>query len=1460
MDSEASTPPPLDLSDLDLSEPEPEPSSAPPTSFLPSTSTSGGARSEGSSPEMVRRTLKKRNRPELGERKTNPKKLKHLFGPDSDEEEEDGQQEPAGKAESQVKALTENQFSPISSDDESFQAQEECQEQAMDLSTPPKDPSIVEESRQSVKSKTNDDIIKELAEKIRRAKKDLSQASFVPPLVQIDLSPPSVGPLHIKREPGLVRVEVPAVKSCGYSEEPECITILDSDEESAENDFVAELVSSIEDPSNDEFISVGAEDRPEETAADSDDEIQILSASETALFAAITKKIKVEYDSEEADVGVHQEETIEEACATIEKDLEEINKQEKLILEVMSEAGCGRINVVEAIEAAKMEYNSSSPTVEQTLHVLLGEDTEPGSDSDQEVFSQKLPQKVSLPLSRSSSSDSVDDLLMDSDDEESFQDRVERRRSREKSSSKSPIPAKSLDQNQPSTSAGSSKKPFIGLKNYKVPKLSNTKKKNPDKKGIEREKFVTKQYSVEAKALRKQKLAEIAAKKADGEKLVVKEKNVPAGIMRNSNKKGQKLLQDLHNYQPTAPKSRKSVGKRLDNPFVKKFKIPPVGKPPVSTGNSGVESSRKEAAATEDKIFKETDDGYKVPKKLSVSNIEYNESNYQSKTGKGPKKQRKPPVSILKSKVKSIKSQLRWRDEDGFNSLVSVKFIPSENAGKQVNSKNNKDDSLKIKKIQSNMTEKNNDKKIITIEDILRKVTQWNPAWLEEQKKQEEPPPVHSPWQLIPVTTTFANWPEYRRIFLPLMLLELWSSVSRDYEERKVVSGSSLPVFLQEIYQDHGGQFLTARCLTLISEHQLRRGFLSEGTIVQLDVSFDFMTPEGKRGRQIKPTFAFIFSLQRRKRDGNNDVGEADLEKLNTLQSLTKVRGGHVVILTLRLKQHLIPPGSQLTNKPLKLSPLSRIRPELRKFSALLELSQSRLFESIISPSRELVTVRPAGSNMHALTQGLSSISSLNQLQREIIVSVSQACVVNRDLARICLIQGPPGTGKSSTITGLILQILTTSMTNLDPKTRARVLVVAPSNAAVDQLCLKLLDLQSELSHHLRFEMLRLGQSSSINPLVKSISYDSVVARHKEAQTRQSKASESVETDMRSKQEAAEQLLRDQVQAEQEGRTDLAAKLRRDYRNKLAQINRLTSESRKPLNLKSRKDIDRIAVERTLAEADIILSTLSSSRFAPLEKYLVEGAATCKAVGVMRPVSVCIMDEASQCVEPEALMPLKYGFCKLVMVGDHEQLPATVTSRKAQLLDYQQSLFSRLIAQMTSQPGPSPVLRLETQYRMAPEIADWPSRYFYGGKISHGAPARETGMKPCLLVKVVSEMRQAEGSQYNKGEEKVVMAAVEAVRELNRDLNIGVITFYSQQKQNLIKEVSRRRQQSVLVNTVDGYQGSERDVIIISCVRSGAGIGFLADSQRLNVALTRAKHCLIVIGDLENLRSVLNII
>jgi len=382
----------------------------------------------------------------------------------------------------------------------------------------------------------------------------------------------------------------------------------------------------------------------------------------------------------------------------------------------------------------------------------------------------------------------------------------------------------------------------------------------------------------------------------------------------------------------------------------------------------------------------------------------------------------------------------------------------------------------------------------------------------------------------------------------------------------------------------------------------------------------------------------------------------------------------------------------------------------------------------------------------------------------------------------------------------------------------------------------------------------------SIHHQVRSYCFDAVIEQFIAAQTRQAKATESLEKDERNKQSAANQIYAEKMKAEAEGKVDLAGKLNRDYKEKVQQIDKIKAELRKPLDTRSRKELERVAADRTMASADIILATLSSSLSGQMERYFVQGVGTCKEAGSLRPISVCIMDEASQCVEPEALIPLKLGFCKLVMVGDHEQLPATVTSRKAQQLDYQQSLFGRLFSYFTGISGEGgvacPVLRLHTQYRMHREIASWPARYFYGGKLQYGGQDRDSCLPPYTILHVDGECRQQGGHCWNLQEEKVVIATIQAIKaKVGDKLSIGVITFYAKQKQNLSLEILNRRMLNVVVNTVDGFQGSERDIIIISCVRGGGGgIGFLQDRQRLNVALTRAKYSLVVVGNMGTLR------
>merc|ERR1712083_217216 len=309
------------------------------------------------------------------------------------------------------------------------------------------------------------------------------------------------------------------------------------------------------------------------------------------------------------------------------------------------------------------------------------------------------------------------------------------------------------------------------------------------------------------------------------------------------------------------------------------------------------------------------------------------------------------------------------------------------------------------------------------------------------------------------------------------------------------------------------------------------------------------------------------------------------------------------------------------------------------------------------------------------------------------------------------------------------------------------------------------------------------------------------------------------------------------------------------------QVNKIKAQLKNPqVDPRNQHQMRKLAEEKVMAGADVLLSTLSSSTSREVERLLMPGrqAGTSRQTGLIRPVSVCIMDEASQCVEPEALIPLRLGFCKLVMVGDHEQLAATVTSRVAKEKDYNQSLFNRLIHSFDSSPR-NPVQRLDTQYRMHSAIANWPARYFYGGRLENGSQNRESPLHPYTVLDLKSQESQDGGQCCNEFEVNLVLKVLQEIRGVGSEsgrLTSGVITFYAKQKQQLALALQSANlpPTEVLVNTVDGFQGGERDVIVISCVRAGTShIGFLQEKERLNVALTRARFCLVVIGDMETL-------
>ncbi|CAJ1958618.1 unnamed protein product [Cylindrotheca closterium] len=243
-----------------------------------------------------------------------------------------------------------------------------------------------------------------------------------------------------------------------------------------------------------------------------------------------------------------------------------------------------------------------------------------------------------------------------------------------------------------------------------------------------------------------------------------------------------------------------------------------------------------------------------------------------------------------------------------------------------------------------------------------------------------------------------------------------------------------------------------------------------------------------------------------------------------------------------------------------------------------------------------------------------------------------------------------------------------------------------------------------------------------------------------------------------------------------------------------------------------------------------------------------------------------LVDEATQATEPAVLVPLMRGCRQLVLVGDHCQLPPTVLSTRAEEEGHGVPLFSRMVA-----CGVPPFM-LDTQYRMHPCIAMFPSDLFYGGKLLNGVTAperRPLAGFPWPREEFPVAYLPVKGTEMDDGVSKLneaeAAAACDAVAALLaggqcRVSDIAVVTPYAAQAR-LIRRMTRRLTQNtgppyIEVSSVDGFQGREKEAVVFSAVRSNdyGAIGFTSDWRRVNVSFTRARRALIVIGNDQTLR------
>lgn len=268
---------------------------------------------------------------------------------------------------------------------------------------------------------------------------------------------------------------------------------------------------------------------------------------------------------------------------------------------------------------------------------------------------------------------------------------------------------------------------------------------------------------------------------------------------------------------------------------------------------------------------------------------------------------------------------------------------------------------------------------------------------------------------------------------------------------------------------------------------------------------------------------------------------------------------------------------------------------------------------------------------------------------------------------------------------------------------------------------------------------------------------------------------------------------------------------------------------------------------------------------------------------------VVVIDECTQATEPSTLCPIVKGCKQLVLLGDDFQLgPIVISQVKEVSSTLSTSFFQRMINAGVE------MFLLDTQYRMSPHISYWPSRHFYGSKLKDGISQVERPIPkgfcwprrdvPVAFVPCFSyEQSVGDRSKLNKGEAAVVKGIVNNfVKEGIAPGSIGIVTPYSGQIRYLVDtlkdkdstfnvgsfldsigiltddvDVEALERNTIKVHSVDGFQGREKDIIIFSAVRSNTegSVGFLSDWRRMNVALTRARNGLIVVGNPTTLRN-----